>query len=137
MTGLESAAMKPEPQATVLVVDDDSDIRFIVRMILETRGLNVLEAARGEAALRIAREQSLDLVILDWSMPAMSGIEVAHRLLDPANGQTTPVIMLTGRTTEEDRRRGLTAGVRAYVTKPFSPLELLDAVDAVLLDGGR
>ncbi len=124
--------MKPLPQATVLVVDDDSDTRFILRMILETRGFKIVEAARGETALELASEHNPDVVILDWAMPTLSGIEVARRLLEPAAGPAPPVIMLTGKSAEEDRQRGLETGVFAYLVKPFNPLELLGVVDSAL-----
>jgi two-component system phosphate regulon response regulator PhoB len=117
------------------VVDDDSDVRFILRMILETRGLKIVEAARGETALELAREHNPQLVILDWAMPTLSGIEVARRLLDPPAGSAPPIIMLTGRSTEEDRQRGLEAGVFACLVKPFNPLELLEVVDSALGEG--
>ena len=117
---------------TVLLVDDDPDIRSILRMILEIRGHRILEAGRGELALRLAKEHHPDLIILDWTMPSMSGIEVARALREDPSSSETPLIMLTARAEDENLERGKEAGIFAYLVKPVSPLEFLSVVDSAL-----
>src|SRR5690554_7689197 len=113
----------------VLVVDDEQKIRDIVRLYLERDGFKVCEAKDGEEALDVFREIQPDMVILDLMLPKISGEELARLLR-----QTTdvPIIMLTAKTSEEERISGLKGGADDYVTKPFSPNELVARVNAVL-----
>jgi DNA-binding response OmpR family regulator len=118
--------------ATVLVVDDDQDIRELVTWKLEASGFTVLGEPDGEAGLAAALEVGPDLVLLDWMMPRMSGLEVCRALRDdPATAQV-PVILLTAKAQEADIQRGFAAGADDYIVKPFSPRELVSRVDAVL-----
>jgi two-component system phosphate regulon response regulator PhoB len=124
---------------TVLVVDDDSDIRALITWKLTLAGYETISAADGEAALRAAGGDSPsapgvrpDLVLLDWTMPRMSGIEVCEALrADPATA-TLPVILLTAKAQGSELARGLEAGADDYIVKPFSPGELLRRVDELL-----
>src|SRR5438132_2909193 len=113
----------------VLVVDDDSDIRGLVRGLLERAGHAVIEAADGNEGLRRFYSDQPDLVILDVSMPGLEGWDVLERIRELSD---VPVLMLTARAEELDKVRGLRAGADDYVTKPFGRQELLARVDAGL-----
>ena len=117
---------------TVLVVDDDPDIRVIAAMKLEQAGLRVLAEADGDAALAAALEQNPDAVLLDWMMPRLTGIEVCARLRAHAQTAQTPIILLTAKAQEADIERGFAAGANDYIVKPFSPRELVARVTAAL-----
>jgi len=113
----------------ILVVDDDAKTVDFVRLYLENARFAVLTAASGPEALRVAREAAPDLVVLDVMLPGLDGLAVCRALR--TEGQV-PVILLTARTTEDDRLAGLDLGADDYVTKPFSPRELVARVRAVL-----
>lgn len=115
--------------ATILVVDDEPNIREVVGLYLRREGHSVVEASDGEEALRCARQQPPDLVVLDLMLPKIGGLEVCRRL---QSERRTPVIMLTAKGEEQDRIIGLGVGADDYVVKPFSPRELVARVDAVL-----
>ena len=115
--------------ATILVVDDEPNIREVVGLYLHREGHSVVEASDGEEALRCARQQPPDLVVLDLMLPKIGGLEVCRRL---QSDRRTPVIMLTAKGEEHDRIIGLGVGADDYVVKPFSPRELVARVDAVL-----
>jgi len=114
---------------TVLVVDDDPTVSDVVRRYLERAGLRVVLAADGQAALEAAREHRPDLVVLDLMLPGLSGLEVATRLRQRSD---VPIVMLTALGEEHDRVVGLEHGADDYVTKPFSPRELVLRVLSVL-----
>ncbi|MFD2265290.1 phosphate regulon transcriptional regulator PhoB [Lacibacterium aquatile] len=116
----------------VLVVEDEISISTLLRYNLEREGFRVVEAMDGEEALIVAAEQNPDLVLLDWMLPMLSGIEVCRRLRRLPSARTTPIIMLTARGEEADKIRGLDSGADDYVTKPFSVTELVARVKAVL-----
>ena len=115
--------------ATVLVVDDERKIRDTVRMFLEHQRYAVLTAGTGQQALDVAGRLSPDLVVLDLMLPDLPGEEVARSLRAISD---VPIIMLTAKADEADRVAGLRLGADDYVVKPFSPLELVARVDAVL-----
>ncbi|HEY6793852.1 MAG TPA: response regulator transcription factor [Kineosporiaceae bacterium] len=114
---------------TVLVVEDDRDLRELVRRYLERAGHAVLSTGSGVEGLRLLTGASPDLIVLDLGLPDVDGLEV---LREARTGCTTPVIVLTARSDVEDRIRGLSLGADDYVTKPFSPTELTLRVGAVL-----
>ena len=114
---------------TVLVVDDDHKIVELVQLYLEKDGYRVLVAYDGLEALELARRKRPDLVLLDLLLPDLDGLDVCRILRAESN---IPIIMLTARTTEDDRLTGLDIGADDYVTKPFSPRELMARVRAVL-----
>src|SRR6201996_4940787 len=124
-----SAAMT----ATVLVVEDERKLRDLVRSYLEQAGFTVLSTGSGAEAITIAESAAPDLVVLDLGLPDVGGDTVARELR--ATG-SVPIVMLTARSTEEDRIAGLELGADDYVTKPFSPRELVLRVQAVLRRGG-
>ncbi|WP_344359382.1 response regulator transcription factor [Streptomyces gobitricini] len=116
----------------ILVVDDDPTVSEVVTGYLERAGFTVARAADGPAALRLAAERRPDLVVLDLMLPGMDGLEVCRTLRGRG---PVPVIMLTARGDEEDRVLGLEVGADDYVTKPFSPRELVLRVESVLRRG--
>lgn len=113
----------------ILVVDDDAHIRSVVRFALESAGLRVHEAADGETALRLFTKEAPALLLLDIMMPGLDGIEVCRRL---RQSSSVPIVFMSCRDEEVDRIVGLELGGDDYVTKPFSPRELLARVRAVL-----
>jgi len=113
----------------ILVVDDERRIRRFVRMNLDLEGYDVIEAANGAEALDKVREEMPDLVLLDVMMPDLDGFETLEHMRATSS---VPVIMLTAKGDEEDRIKGLDLGADDYVTKPFSPRELLSRIRAVL-----
>lgn len=117
---------------TILVVDDEPGIVAIARDYLDRAGFRVITAADGPSALRLARSERPNLLVLDLMLPGMDGLDVARALRgDPAT-RTLPMIMLTARVDEADRLIGLELGADDYITKPFSPRELVARVRAVL-----
>jgi len=127
----------------VLVVEDEAALVTVLRYNLEKAGFRVAEAGDGEEALLVLQEQQVDLVLLDWMLPSLSGIEVCRRLRRRPETSELPVIMLTARGEEGDRIRGLNAGADDYMAKPFSTDELIARIHAVLrrarpvLEGAR
>lgn len=123
----------------ILVVEDEAPIRDMVRFALERKGLSVAEAADvQEARLAIASRRP-DLMLLDWMLPGVSGIEFAREIRADGNLRDLPIIMLTARAEEEDKVRGLNTGTDDYMAKPFSTSELMARIQAVLrraLPGG-
>jgi two-component system response regulator MprA len=113
---------------TVLIVDDDQKVLSMLRRTLTYDGYTVVTANDGRSALQVAQEQRPDLVVLDWRMPGLDGIEVAQRL-KAADGM--PILMLTARDTIDDRVMGLDAGADDYLVKPFAPAELLARLRAL------
>ncbi len=123
----ESGAMAREP--VVLVVDDEASIREVVRRYLQADGVDVVEAADGPTALEMFEVHRPDVVVLDVMLPGLDGIEVLRRLRTRSD---VYVVMLTARTEETDRLIGLSVGADDYVSKPFSPRELVARVKALL-----
>jgi DNA-binding response OmpR family regulator len=118
----------------ILVVDDDADIRGLVRELLERRGFAVAEAKDGREALQEFYSGRPDLVILDVGMPGMDGWATLERIRELSD---VPVVMLTARSAELEKTRGLRAGADDYVTKPFGRQELLARIEALLRRAGR
>lgn len=120
--------------ARVLVVDDDHTVREVVVSYLRAGGHEVVEVGDGESALRATSDRPADLVVLDLMLPGIDGLEVCRRLRERSD---VPVIMLTALGSETDRVMGLQRGADDYVTKPFSPRELVLRVDSVLRRAGE
>ncbi|MCL4509865.1 MAG: response regulator [Bacteroidetes bacterium] len=118
--------------ATVLVVEDTKEIAALVRFKLLSAGYNVIVAEDGKKGLETAKSLLPDLIILDVMMPVMNGLETLMNLKSDQACRTIPVIMLTAQSTEQEIIRGLELGADDYVTKPFSPQELLVRVKTVL-----
>ena len=120
--------------ALVLIVEDELKIRELVRRYLEREGLRIMTTGSGAEAITMAADARPDLVVLDLGLPDVPGEEVARELRAAAD---VPIIMLTARADERDRVAGLELGADDYVTKPFSPRELVLRVQAVLRRGDR
>lgn len=116
----------------ILVVEDEPPLIEVLRYNLESEGFRVSVATDGEDGLLMVSEEAPDLIILDWMLPKLSGIEVCRRLRSPTMNNRIPIIMLTARGEEGDRVRGLESGADDYIVKPFSPAELIARVRAVL-----
>ena len=116
----------------VLLVEDDANLVELVRYNLDAAGFDVVSTPDGEEALVLTGEEKPDLVILDWMIENLSGIEVCRRLRRASTTANLPIVMLTARAEEADRVRGLETGADDYLTKPFSPRELVARVRAVL-----
>jgi DNA-binding response OmpR family regulator len=116
----------------VLVADDEEDIRALVAFRLKRAGYEVITAADGEEALRLATTRLPDLAVLDMMMPKATGLEVTRSMRDQPTTKDIPVILLTARAQEADVSRGFEAGADDYVKKPFSPQDLQTRVQALL-----
>jgi DNA-binding response OmpR family regulator len=120
----------------LLIADDEPGIRRLVRMTLENERYEILEAADGDEALAVARDQRPDLMLLDVMMPRRSGLEVCRMLKgDPATAGIS-IIMLSARAQESDLKEGEDAGSDGYFMKPFSPIALMRKVDDILTEDG-
>ena len=128
MTPDSSAALKP----AVLVVEDEESLATLLQYNLDKEGFAVTVCGDGEEALLLIEEKQPDIVILDWMLPSVSGIEVCRRLRQRAETRNLPIIMLTARGEESDRIRGLDTGADDYLVKPFSMVELSARARAVL-----
>ena len=119
--------------STILLVEDDPDIRHLVSYKLTKGGFDVVEAADGVAALHEARCRRPDLVILDVRMPRMSGLEVCREMRAIPQTADVPILMLTARARTQDLEQAYAAGATDYVVKPFSPRALQERVESLLL----
>jgi len=117
---------------SILVVEDDPDAAALVSFVLERQGLLTTNVPDGETALAMVERDPPALVILDLMLPGISGIELCRRIRSDATTAALPIMILTARAAEADRMLGLRAGADDYVTKPFSPRELVSRVGAVL-----
>src|SRR2546422_10462963 len=128
---MKPAAAARQQQGRVLVVEDERDVADLIRYTLAKGGYDVVVAPTGSDALKQAREVHPDLVLLDILVPQLNGWEVCRRLKQDADTKNIPVIMVTGRVEEGDKVLGFEMGADDYVTKPFSPRELLARIRAV------
>ncbi len=117
---------------SVLIVDDEAPIREMIAVALEMAGYHCLEAENANEAHGLIVDDKPDMVLLDWMMPGASGIEFARRLRKDETTADIPIIMLTAKGDEDNKIKGLEAGVDDYITKPFSPRELVARLKAVL-----
>jgi two-component system phosphate regulon response regulator PhoB len=117
---------------TIMLVEDEVPIREMLKIVLEQAGFSVNEAEDFDIALEKIVEPYPDLVLLDWMLPGGSGVQLARKLKEHEFTRDIPIIMLTARGEEEDKVRGLEAGADDYITKPFSPKELVARIKAVM-----
>jgi two-component system phosphate regulon response regulator PhoB len=117
---------------TILLADDERNLRALVAETLDESSYRILQAANGEEALSIARAEIPDLIILDWMMPGISGLDVLKELRKQPETVNVPVILLTARSQQPDRAAGIEAGASAFLSKPFSPLELLETAEELI-----
>lgn len=120
---------------TLLIVEDEPDIRDMLRFSLENAGFEVLEAETTKQSDLLIAKQVPDLILLDWMLPQVSGIKYAKQLKQQELTQAIPIIMLTAKAEEENKIKGLETGADDYITKPFSPKELIARIRAVLRRG--
>ena len=116
----------------ILIADDEPQIRILLNATLSVNDYQLFEAADGDQALAMIEVHKPDLVILDWMMPKLTGIQVAESLRDNPLTASIPIIMLTARGMQRDRQIGKLAGIQEYVVKPFSPNNLLEIVEAIM-----
>ncbi len=122
---------------TVLIVEDEDAIREMLVMVLDQSSFVSIEAADAEEAQKLLDDKIPDLILLDWMLPGISGVEWARRLKKEPVYKDIPIILLTARGEEEDKIRGLEIGADDYMTKPFSPKELIARIRAVLRRSGK
>ncbi|MCT4609062.1 MAG: phosphate regulon transcriptional regulator PhoB [Pelagimonas sp.] len=122
----------PADQPTVLVVEDEAAQREVLSYNLEAEGFRVARAENGEEALVLVEEENPDIIVLDWMLPNVSGIEVCRQIKTRPETRNVPIIMLSARSEEVDRVRGLETGADDYVVKPYSVIELMARVRAQL-----
>ncbi|HUF21505.1 MAG TPA: phosphate regulon transcriptional regulator PhoB [Burkholderiales bacterium] len=118
--------------ATILVVEDEPAIQELIAFNLKQAGHQPMRADNAEQAMNLVSNALPDLILLDWMLPGMSGIDLARRLRTDKRTKTVPIIMLTARSEEQDKLAGLDTGADDYITKPFSPRELNARIKAVL-----
>jgi two-component system phosphate regulon response regulator PhoB len=121
----------------ILVVEDEEAIREMLIMALGQNQLNVTAVASAEEALKTLADKTMDLLVLDWMLPGISGVELARRLKNDPHYKQLPIILLTARGEEADKIRGLEIGADDYMTKPFSPKELVARIKAVMRRSGK
>jgi two-component system phosphate regulon response regulator PhoB len=121
----------------ILVVEDEAAIRDMLQLVLEQAGFKVRPAMNVQAALQEIEQHLPDLILLDWMLPGISGVDWAKRLRRNATYSDIPIILLTARSEEEDKVLGLDSGADDYITKPFSPRELIARINAVLRRFGK
>ncbi len=118
--------------ATVLIVEDEADLSEMMRYNLEAEGFRIVSAESGDEAVERIRDGVPDLILLDWMLPGLSGIELCRRWRSREETARTPIIMVTARGEEEERVRGLATGADDYIVKPFSMPELVARIQALL-----
>ena len=121
---------------TILIVDDEAPIREMIAVALEMAGYECLEAGNSQEALAVIVDRKPDLLLLDWMLPGSTGIELARRLKRDELTADIPIIMLTAKGQEDNKIQGLEVGAHDYITKPFSPRELVARLKAVLRRAG-
>ena len=116
----------------ILVVDDEEHIRELLLLVLENAGMKADAVATAEEAQRYLTQVSVDLLILDWMLPGISGVEMTRRLKNDIRYNALPVILLTAKAERNDRIRAFEAGVNDYITKPFSPRDLIVRIKSAI-----
>jgi DNA-binding response OmpR family regulator len=127
-----------QPQArmaTILVADDEQDIRELVAYRLSRSGYRIIEARDGEEAFQLAADQTLDMAVLDVMMPRLNGFDLTQRLRRTPGTEWMPILLMSASVQEADISRGFAAGADGYLTKPFTPNQLLTRVREVLSRG--
>jgi DNA-binding response OmpR family regulator len=130
-SGAGEGSGKESGMARILVIDDEPDVVLLCHVNLEHAGHQVIEAGDGRRGLDLARSELPDAIVLDLMLPALDGFGVLEELGDDATTRELPVIVLSAKTLREDRDRCLRAGAVAYLTKPFSPIELTQIVSSI------
>jgi two-component system phosphate regulon response regulator PhoB len=116
----------------ILIVEDEPEVREMLRFILEPKGYRIDEADNAQVARRLLSQHHYDLILMDWMLPGRSGLDLTRELKQKAQAGSPPVIMLTARAEESDKVNGLESGADDYITKPFSPREMQARIKAVI-----
>ncbi len=125
-------AQPPVRTATILVADDEQDIRELVAYRLSRSGYRIIEARDGEEAFQLAADQALDMAVLDVMMPRLNGVDLTKRFRDAPVTERLPILLMSASVQEADISRGFAAGADGYLTKPFTPDQLLTRVRELL-----
>lgn len=133
--GAMTKTKRARGRVRVLIVDDDGPTRELVRALLEDEEMDLFEAGTGEDALELASRHRPHVVLLDIMMPGMDGYEVCRRMRSTPALSSSSIFMLTAKRLPDDRRLGLEAGADDYLTKPFSPLQLMDTIRSAASNG--
>lgn len=120
------------PNLSILVVDDEEEIRDMLSMLLNNAGMDVIAVSTAEQAQKSLEQIAVDLLLLDWMLPGVSGIEMARRLKNDPKYTALPIILLTARVEKTDRIRAFEVGVNDYITKPFSPKDLITRIKSAI-----
>ena len=115
----------------ILVVDDEEEIREMLLLVIENAGMSGIAVSTAEEAQKCLEEADVDLLVLDWMLPGISGIELTRRLKNDTRYSALPIILLTARVEKIDRVRAFEVGVSDYITKPFSPKDLITRIKSV------
>jgi two-component system phosphate regulon response regulator PhoB len=121
----------------ILIVEDEPEIREMIRFTLEPKGFLIDEAENAQEARKLLSNQTFDLILMDWMLPGRSGLEFTREIKQRKQIQSPPIIMLTARADESDKVEGLDSGADDYITKPFSPRELTARIKAVIRRTGE
>ena len=116
----------------ILIVEDENAVREMLRFTLKNSGFDTFEASNSEVAFDILNKNNINLILLDWMLPGKTGIEISHKLSSSNETKDIPIIMLTAKSEESDKILGLESGADDYITKPFSPKELIARIKALL-----
>ena len=128
-------APAPARTATILVADDEQDIRELVAYRLSRSGYSIIEARDGEEAFQLAADQALDMAVLDVMMPRLNGFDLTQRFRNTPATERLPILLMSASVQEADISRGFAAGADGYLTKPFTPDQLLTRVREILSRG--
>ena len=131
-TNEEPASIQEQERFVILVVDDEEEIRTVLRLTLTRTGYDVREAEDGESALESIQDNLPDLILLDVLMPGMDGFEVCRRIRGGTETAHIPILMLSAKTDTRSRQKGILAGATKYLTKPIAPAQLVQHVDDAL-----
>lgn len=116
----------------VLIADDELRLRKVIALYMSKCGYEIIEAGNGETAIGLAKENKPDAIVLDVMMPGMTGIEATKKIRELPEFADTPIILLTANASEDDIKIGLASGANKYITKPFSPKELVESIDSLI-----
>lgn len=116
----------------ILIADDELRLRKVIALYMTKCGYEIIEAGNGETAVELVKEHKPDAIVLDVMMPGISGIEAAEIIRKLPEFTKTPIILLTANASENDVKKGLAAGADKYITKPFSPKELVETIDLLI-----
>lgn len=116
----------------VLIADDELRLRKVIALYMSKCGYEIIEAGNGETAIELAKENKPNAIVLDVMMPGMTGIETTKKLREMPEFAKIPIILLTANASEDDIKTGLASGADKYITKPFSPKELVESIDNLI-----